>query len=68
MLKSQTKLTALNAHIIIRSLATHSLGLDHVHVLMFAAYNLACCVLSQYRNLRNMEKYKLCSQKLTKHR
>lgn len=40
MLKSQTKLTALNAHIIIRSLAGHSLGLDHVHVLMFAACNL----------------------------
>ena len=38
MLKSQTKLTALNAHIIIRSLAGHSLGLDHMHVLMFAAY------------------------------
>ena len=38
MFKSYTKLTTPNVHIIIRPLAAHSLGLDHVHVLIFAAY------------------------------
>ena len=67
MLKSQTKLTTPNAHIIIGSLAAHSLGLDHVQVLMFTTYKYglviyACILPSQYPDLMNMEKYKLCSQ------
>ena len=68
MLQSQTKLTTLNAHIVIGSLAAHSFGVDNVHVLMFAAYRYglviyACnIILSQYLNLMNIEKYKLCSQ------
>ena len=49
MLKSETKLITPNAHIIIGSLAAHSLGLDHVRVPMFATYRyglvIYACIL-----------------------
>ena len=65
MFKSHTKLTTLNAHIIIiiiiitRSLVQHSLGLAHRYdpVIMLAFFQQYVIIV----NLMNIKKYNLCS-------
>ena len=71
MFKSHTILTTPNAHIVIRSLEVNSLELINVHVRIFALRDMASVgnlclhtsnsISSQFLNLINMKKYKLCS-------